>query len=65
MMSCPGCFKAVEKEAAKCSNCGAILNWQKARQLRLVSKTEFEEALADGLVGGPLAAERASKDKGK
>jgi len=41
------------------------LELEKARQLRLVSKTEFEEALADGLVGGPLAAERASKDKGK
>lgn len=49
MARCEGCGRAVEANIAKCE-CGAILNWTKARKLRLVSQAEFDEAVADGLV---------------
>lgn len=51
MARCEGCGRAIEKDVAKCE-CGAILNWEKARKLRLVSKEDFEEAVRDGLVPG-------------
>jgi hypothetical protein len=57
MKSCEGCFSPVEAAAAKCNACGAILDWNKARKLRLVSKAEFEEAVADGLVPEAVTAE--------
>lgn len=68
MMQCPGCFKAVETAAAKCISCGAILNWEKARKLRLVSKEEYAEAVADGLAPAPAPAaspeKRVAQEKG-
>lgn len=54
---CSYCKQPVPKEAAKCphAGCGAILNWEKARKGRIVSKAEYEEAVADGLVPGVAA----------
>jgi|SRR5581483_457258 len=55
MEECPGCMKPVDKGAAK-HECGAILDWKKARQLRLVTKEEYLEAVEDGLVPGEKPA---------
>jgi hypothetical protein len=65
MASCPGCFRPVEQAAAKCIACGSILDWNKARKLRLVTKEEFAEAVADGLVAAPISPMRIPDAKGK
>jgi hypothetical protein len=64
MARCEGCGKAVEQDVAKCG-CGAIRDWNKARKLRLVTKEEFEEAMADGLVAAITPETRAAQTKAK
>jgi hypothetical protein len=62
MGRCDGCGRGVELDIAKCS-CGAILNWEKARKLRLVSKEEYDEAVAEGLASAASPAKRVSGEK--
>jgi hypothetical protein len=48
---CPACQQACDLGIAKHS-CGAILDWKKALQYRLISKDDYAEAVEDGLVPG-------------
>jgi len=62
MGRCEGCGRGVELDIAKCQ-CGAILNWTKARKLRLVTQAEFDLAVADGLVSAALPEKRVTNAK--
>jgi hypothetical protein len=64
MGRCAGCGRGVELDIAKCS-CGAVLNWELARKLRLITKAEFDEAVADGLATGPITPVRVADAKGR
>jgi hypothetical protein len=51
MDKCPGCQQPLVPGTAKHS-CGAVIDWQLARKLRMVSKSEYDEAVLDGIVPG-------------
>lgn len=50
MERCPGCQSFVPVGMAKHSVCGAIIDFRKARKLRLITQAELDEAIVDGLV---------------
>ncbi len=61
--SCPGCGVPVPQAVAKCPNagCGAILDWEKAYTLGIISKTAYHDAIEEGRVPGKKPATKAAK----
>lgn len=60
MDTCPGCQQPVAPGAARHA-CGAVLDYKKARELRMISSAEYEEAVADGLVPGVKPKKETAK----
>lgn len=60
---CIGCQELVAESVVKCKNCGAILNWEKARALGLVSPEQYRFATQEGIEvkRGPGRPSNASK----
>lgn len=48
MVLCEGCQESILPNVVK-HTCGAVRDWDKAYKLHLVSKAEYEQAVADGL----------------
>jgi hypothetical protein len=59
LIQCKGCQELISAEAAKCGRCGAVLNWDKARELGLVTEEQVKFATKRGLNEAP--AEKKAK----
>lgn len=53
MKPCDGCRELISKDAAKCGRCGAVLDWDRAIALGMVTPEQFDFAQRRGLAAAP------------
>lgn len=63
LVPCKGCKELIAADTAKCGRCGAVLDWELAIALGLVTEDQFKFAQKRGLAPADEKAEPAKKVK--
>lgn len=63
MKPCSGCRELISKDAAKCGRCGAVMDWDKAIALGMVTEEQYRFAQKRGLVEKADVEEKAPAKK--
>jgi hypothetical protein len=61
LLPCKGCKELISVDAVKCGRCGAVLDWERAQALGLVTEEQVRFALKRNLTGSaePAPAKKA------